>query len=109
MVNGRTEESLSVLILFDEESLLTCKAGVYEISSESLCEQTVAVSNVKCYVWPLASVCRRNKYGMLRKSQWNHVPVFPVRVKKVEVARIRAVHLVSYAEAVQIAEGKSSN
>lgn len=41
--------------------------------------------------------------------KWNHVPEFPVRVKKVEVARNRAVHQVSYAEAVQIAELKSTN
>lgn len=37
IVNGRKEERLSVLLLFDQ-------AGVYEICSESLCEQTVAVS-----------------------------------------------------------------
>ena len=53
---------------------------------------------------------------MLWKGRWIHGVAIvvgttflecPVRVKEVEVARIWAVHQVSYAEAAQIAEGRN--
>ena len=75
-----------------------------------------------CYNWKtighVASVCRRNTYVVVEESDeecrcncdGNHVPKLPecsVWMKKVAVARIRAIQQVFYVETVRIAEGVS--
>lgn len=86
MVNGRNEESLPVLLLFDEEYPLTHEKLVYmRYAVRAYLNRPLQCLKCKKFVH-MASVCRRNKYVVEESvdTQYcncggNHVPGMPCR------------------------------